>query len=47
MECYKGEDLDLSRSLIGFDLKPGTTYEEAKEIERYLEDKLVMVAETK
>jgi hypothetical protein len=46
-EPYSGDALDLFRHIIGFSLKPGTSYEQAKDIAAFLRRNLVNISETR
>ncbi|MDI4231482.1 hypothetical protein OZ411_01470 [Bradyrhizobium sp. Arg237L] len=45
LEPLSGDDLQLFSRSIGFDLPQSTTFEEAQEIAKYLNNKLVQIAE--
>jgi len=47
VEPYSGDALDLFRHTIGFGLRPGTTYEQAKEIAAFLRRNLMNISETR
>jgi hypothetical protein len=47
LEPLDGDELNLFRNKsIGFDLRRGTTYEEAQEIVRFLQDRITHISET-
>ncbi|WP_428029793.1 hypothetical protein [Ancylobacter sp.] len=46
MEQYAGDELDLFKKFIGFDLPDGTSLDEAKQIRDLLSRKLIRVSET-
>ena len=47
LEPSSGDELNLFRNKsIGFDLRRGTTYEEAQEIVRFLQDRITHISET-
>jgi hypothetical protein len=48
MEALGGDKLDMFKrtSSVGFDLKPGTTLEQANEIAAYLRKNLVQISES-
>ncbi len=46
MEVFQGDDMDIFKNRsIGFDLPPGTTLEDAKQIADYLQRHLLRVIE--
>ncbi|MBH5372958.1 hypothetical protein [Bradyrhizobium glycinis] len=46
MECYDGDNLALFEKTVGFDLRPGISYEEAQRIVRLLKENLIAVNES-
>ena len=47
IEQLRGDHVEALRGTLGFDLKPGTTLDEAKVIALYLRQNVVSVSETK
>jgi hypothetical protein len=45
-EQFDGEDLDLFKRTIGFDLPDGISLDEARAIARFMSEKLIRVSET-
>ncbi|MET4483702.1 hypothetical protein [Bradyrhizobium sp. F1.13.3] len=43
MENFDGDNLALFEKTVGFDLRPGTSYEEAQRIASFLKENLVTV----
>lgn len=46
MECFDGENLSLFEKNVGFDLRPGISYEEAQRVVSFLKENLVTVSES-
>lgn len=46
IEQSGGEDLSLLKNMIGFNLRPGTTLEEANTISKYLNLNIQKISET-
>jgi hypothetical protein len=46
VEQSGGNDLTLFENMVGFDLRPGTSIEEAEAISHYLNSKLIVISET-
>lgn len=46
LEQFDGEQLELTKRTIGFDLPSGTKMDEAERIRKVLSEKLVFVTET-
>jgi hypothetical protein len=46
IERSSGDDLSFFKNMIGFDLRPGTTSEEANAISRYLNSNFPRIYET-
>jgi len=46
MECFDGDNLSLFEKTVGFDLRPGISYEEAQSIVRFLKENVVTVNES-